>query len=249
MSPSRATPCGSLDLALAGTSVRLRPAGTLWIEAERALVAADLHLEKGSAFAARGQFLPPYDTRDTLERLEREIADLSPRLVVLAGDTLHDRQATVRLVPDDRARLAALARGRALVLIAGNHDPEGAEGVAGETAAEVRLAGLVIRHAPAADPAAARGEVAGHLHPCALVRGAAGRVRRRCFVTDGERLLLPAFGAFAGGLNVRDPAIAGLFARPPLAVATGRRAHPIPWRMLATEAGPAPRRRSGVQDA
>lgn len=236
--------CGSLGVVLAGTEVALRASGALWIEGERALVAADLHLEKGSAFAARGQMLPPYDTRETLARLEREIASLSPRIVILAGDTLHDRRAAARIAADDRARLAMLAQGRALVRIAGNHDPDRVAGLAGDMTGELRLAGLVIRHEPAPDAADAAGEVAGHLHPCAVLRGAAGRVRRRCFVTDGARLVLPAFGAFAGGLNVRDPAIAGLFPRPPLVAALGRGAHPIPWRMLSPDVRPAARRRA-----
>lgn len=242
-------PCGALDVQVAGLSVTLRPGGALWVGAERALVAADLHLEKGSAYAAGGQFLPPYDTRETLDRLEREIEALSPRTVVLAGDTLHDRRAVERLAPDDRARLLALGRGRTLALIAGNHDPDGLAHLAGEAVAEVHLAGLVIRHEPTPGRDAARGEVAGHLHPCALVRGAAGRVRRRSFVTDGTRLLLPAFGAFAGGLNVRDPAIAGLFTAAPLVAATGRRVHPVPWSMLAADGRPAPKRGLGVHRA
>jgi DNA ligase-associated metallophosphoesterase len=224
--------CGSLALALAGAEVRLRPSGAVWIAAAGALVAADLHLEKGSSYARRGQMLPPYDTRETLDRLEAEVAALQPRVVVLLGDSFHDENSERRLDAADAARLTALAGGRSLVWVIGNHDAEGPQALPGERAAELALAGLTLRHEP--QPGARAGEVAGHLHPTAKVRSPWGAVRRRCFATDAERLILPAFGAFAGGLNLRDPAFDGLFGRPPLAGALGRgRVHAIGWRSLA----------------
>ena len=230
------TPCGSLWIALNGVECALRCSGALWLPAERALVAADLHLEKGSAYAARGQLLPPYDTADTLARLEAEVTALDPRTVVLLGDSFHDVRALARIAPEHRVRLTALARGRTLVWAEGNHDiallAQGAAHLPGEVAREVRLARLVLRHEP--QPGRQAGEVAGHLHPCIrLARGRAG-LRRRAFVTDGERLLLPAFGAYAGGLNARNPAVATLFETPPLCAALGdRKVHPMPWGALA----------------
>ncbi len=229
------TPCGSLWIALNGTECALRCSGALWLPAERVLVAADLHLEKGSAYAARGQLLPPYDTADTLARLEAEVGMLDPRTVILLGDSFHDARALGRLAPEHSLGLAALALGRTLVWAEGNHDvallAERGGRLPGEVADEVRLASLVLRHEP--QPGRRLGEVAGHLHPCIkLARGRAG-LRRRAFVTDGERLLLPAFGAYAGGLNARDPAISALFAGPPLCAALGdRRVHPLPWGAL-----------------
>ena len=230
------TPCGSLWVEVNGTECALRCSGALWIATERTLVAADLHLEKGSAYAARGQLLPPYDTADTLTRLEAEIETLRPRAVVLLGDSFHDRRALTRLAPEHSLRLAALALGRTLVWAEGNHDiallSDTGGRPPGEVADQVRVATLLLRHEPVAGRRP--GEVAGHLHPCVkLVRGRTG-VRRRAFLTDGERLVLPAFGAYAGGLNVRDPAFAPLFAEPPLAAALGdRRVHPLAWSALA----------------
>ena len=229
-----AAPCGSLRLALAGSTATLRRSGALWLEAAGALVAADLHLEKGSSYAARGQMLPPYDTRETLNRLEAEVAALRPRTVVLLGDTFHDRASEDRLAADDAARLRALAAGRTLVWVVGNHDADGPRRLPGETAVELVLRGLSLRHEPREGPSP--GEAAGHLHPAAKVRAPRGVVRRRCFITDGERIVLPAFGAYAGGLNVRDAAFAGLFARPPLAGALGGvRVHAVGWRSLAAD--------------
>jgi len=224
--------CGSLRIGIAGVEATLRASGALWLAAERCLVVADLHLEKGSAYAVRGQMLPPYDTTDTLERLQAEIAALSPATVVLLGDTFHDARSEDRLAAADGARLRALAAGRSLVWVVGNHDADGPRRLPGEAVAELGVGPLTLRHEPRAGPRP--GEVAGHLHPAARVRASRGSVRRRCFVTDGERMVLPAFGAYAGGLNVRDLAFAGLFVRPPLAAALGQaRVHAVGWRSLA----------------
>jgi hypothetical protein len=222
---------GGLTLRVGDVEVLCRASGALWLEAEGALVVADLHLEKGSAFAARGQLLPPYDTGDTLGRLEAEVERLAPRTIVLLGDTFHDGGGEDRLCARDTARLNVLAQGRSLIWVLGNHDPGGPRGLPGESPAGLLLAGLCLVHEPAAGRAP--GEVAGHLHPCARVAGVGGSIRRRCFVTDGERLILPAFGAYAGGLNVRDPAIRSLLGRTRLTAVLGRDlVHPVPWRAL-----------------
>ena len=219
----------ALRMSLSGAEVAFRASGALWIEAERALVIADLHLEKGSAYAARGQMLPPYDTREGLARLAAEVAAARPKLVVMLGDAFHDAWAGERLSGEDAASISALAVGRTLVWVTGNHDPEPPRGLPGEAADELELSGLNLRHEPFAGPSP--GEASGHLHPCARIAAAGSSVRRRCFVTDGERVILPAFGAYAGGLNIRDAAFAGLFARPPLAIALGpRRVHAVGWK-------------------
>ena len=214
----------------------LRCSGALWLPDHGTLAAGDLHLEKGSAFAARGQMLPPYDSRATLDRLEAEIAELAPARVVLLGDSFHDTKSIARMAADDRARLDRLAFGRDWVWLEGNHDREAlttvdADAVSrlpGRVVGDLRLGALFLTHEPM--PEAEDGEVAGHLHPCARVVAHARMVRRPCFVTDGRRLILPAFGAFTGGLNVRDAAIAELFSEPPMAAALGRdRVHALTW--------------------
>jgi uncharacterized protein len=229
-----AADCGSLRVTIGAAQATLRVSGALWLAAERALVVADLHLEKGSSYAARGQMLPPYDTRETLRRLAAEVAALAPAVVILLGDTFHDRGSEDRLAADDAERLRDLARGRTLIWVVGNHDADGPRALPGDTADELGLCGLTLRHEP--QRGRQPGEVAGHLHPAARVKATRGSVRRRCFITDAERLILPAFGAYAGGLNVRDAAFAGLFARPPLAGALGRdRVHAVGWRSLGPD--------------
>jgi DNA ligase-associated metallophosphoesterase len=186
-------------LAIAGHELVADAAGALYCARERALIVADLHLEKGSSYAQRGVLLPPYDTAATLLRLAALIGRYNPRVVVALGDSFHDRRAGERIAVADRDRLAALQAGRGWIWIAGNHDPEPPAGLGGEAHTQWRLGPLVLRHEPTAG--AAPGELAGHLHPVARVWSSAGTTRRRCFVSDGTRCILPAFGAFTGGLN------------------------------------------------
>jgi DNA ligase-associated metallophosphoesterase len=223
--------CGGLAVEVHGAEALLRCSGALWLAQTRTLAVADLHFEKGSAYAARGQMLPPYDTRETLNRLEAEVAALAPEVLVFMGDTFHDQRAESRIAADDLARIAALARGRTLVWVIGNHDEEAPLDLPGDKVDDLSIGGLTLRHEPQAG--LQPGEAAGHLHPCVKVAGRGRAVRRRAFVTDGLRLILPAFGAYAGGLNIMDKAFAGLFCAPPLAGAMGAsRVHPIGWRSL-----------------
>jgi uncharacterized protein len=237
LAPSRRT-CGSLAVSVRGEACWLRCSGALWLPERHVLVAGDLHLEKGSSFARGGQFLPPFDSRATLDRLEAELDALRPRTVVLLGDSFHDSRALLRMAAEDRRRLERLSFGRDWVWVEGNHDRDtlrpdaSTTRLPGDVVETLAVGALTLTHEPR--PAPAPGEVAGHLHPAAKVVAYARGVRRPCFVTDGERLLLPAFGAFTGGLSVRDPAIADLFPAPPLLGALGRdRVHPIAWRTAA----------------
>ena len=234
LSPARHA-CGGLRVLIEGEPCVLRCSGALWVINHRALVAADLHLEKGSAFAARGQLLPPYDSRATLDRLEAEIEALQPASVILLGDSFHDSKSVGRMAPDDRARLDRLAQGRDLVWLEGNHDIRALAGalddLPGDIVETMQLGSLNLIHEPQGEPKS--GEVAGHLHPAARVAAYGRSIRRPCFVTDGRRAVLPAFGAFTGGLDVKDPAIAGLFADAPLAAALGRdKVHALAWDSL-----------------
>jgi DNA ligase-associated metallophosphoesterase len=184
-------------------------AGALYWPDESLLVVADLHLEKGSSFARRGMLLPPYDTTETLARLAQLIVRYAPRIVIALGDNFHDGDGPARLSDADRASLTALQRGREWVWIAGNHDPDPADGIGGTFAATLGLGALTFRHEPSRD--APDGELAGHLHPVARIVQRGRAVSRRCFATDGKSLVMPAFGAFTGGLNIRDRAFTSVF--------------------------------------
>lgn len=212
--------CGGLRCELNGEPVLLRPSGALLVERFGTLVVSDLHFEKGSHYARKGQLLPPYDTDATLARLEAEVEALAPATLVFLGDTFHDDGGEARLSASNAARIAALASGRRLIWIVGNHDEAGPRALPGEVAYAVTVGALTLTHEP--EPGRRPGEVAGHLHPCAKVVAYRRSVRSRAFLTDGERLIMPAFGAFTGGLNVLDVAYDGLFAGEPKAVALGR---------------------------
>lgn len=197
-------------VAIAGTAAVLDPAGALWLAGSRTLIVADLHLEKSSSFARRGMLLPPYDTGATLALLAELVRRRDPAKVVCLGDSFHDSGGFGRLSDVNRLQLAELQRGRSWFWVTGNHDPEFPARVDGDIGAEYSAEGLTFRHEPTAGAAA--GEIAGHLHPSARVRGRGRAVRCRAFATDGQRMVLPAFGVLAGGLNVLDRAFAPLFA-------------------------------------
>ena len=197
-------------LRLHGSAFVADPSGALYWPDEHLLVVADLHLEKGSSYAARRVFLPPYDTASTLMRLASVIARFEPKRVLALGDSFHDGGAPSRLLPHDVQALRAIQAGRDWLWIAGNHDPAPPAPLGGEGAAHLAIGHICFRHIPSRSPC--DGEIAGHLHPVAIVGGRAGAVRRRCFVADGLRCIMPAFGAYAGGLNLLEDAIGGLFA-------------------------------------
>lgn len=200
-------PC--VDLVVAGERLICDWAGCLYWPDEDTMVVSDLHLEKGSSFAEKGSFVPPHDTKATLARLALRLAVWQPARVISLGDSFHDPLAHERLSVDDSRKLNSLMEGREWFWISGNHDPAPPESLGGKGAREMMLGNLVFRHEPG--PGSQTGEIAGHLHPCGKIVRRSKSVRRPCFVTDGSRLILPSFGAFTGGLNIRHEAFEGLF--------------------------------------
>jgi uncharacterized protein len=195
-------------VSIAGVSLLADFSGALVWEEQSLLVVSDLHLEKGSSFAARGVLLPPYDTVATLSKLAAVIARHDPRMVIALGDSFHDRDAHQRLSDSDRDAILGLQARRDWIWISGNHDPVLPSDLGGVVASEVAIGQIVFRH----EPTGAFGEIAGHLHPKARVPTRGRTVERRCFACDGERAVMPAFGAYAGGLSIRDAAFAKIFA-------------------------------------
>lgn len=202
-------PPPAVEIEIHGAAALCDAYGALYLPEARTLVVSDLHLEKGAAFARRGQLLPPYDTLATLKLLESVIARYDPRIVISLGDNFHDRAGSALMPSLFREMIVGAARGREWIWINGNHDPDGAIGLPGMSADILCYGGLTFRHEPAAE--GSDGEVAGHLHPCATVRRREKSVRRPCFATDGRRLMMPAFGIMTGGLDLRHRAFEGLF--------------------------------------
>ncbi len=199
------------EIILAGERLLLDPAGAVFWPAASVLAVADLHFEKGTAAARRGQLVPPWDTRLTLSRLERLLLAWRPRVVVAVGDSFHDDGGTARLGGAERDSLGAMAEAARFVWVRGNHDPAPPAGVPGIAAGEWTEGPLVFRHQASALPVRPEGEISGHFHPKARIATRAGEVVRPCFVSDEFRLMLPAFGAYTGGLDVTSPALAAVF--------------------------------------
>lgn len=176
-----------------------------WPE-RRAIVVADLHLEKGSSYARRGVMLPPYDTAVTLDRLAAVIARLNPECVIALGDSFHDLDGGKRLAERDRSKLLELQDGREWLWISGNHDSEKIERVGGRFLDVLRISSIIFRHEAAGEEF----EIVGHYHPVARISLRGQTLRRRCFVSSPHRIVLPAFGAFTGGLNVRHRNLAAV---------------------------------------
>lgn len=193
-----------------GEGVVLDPSGALWWPEQSTLVFADIHFEKGSFYALGGQFLPPYDTRTTLRRIQAAVAARRPARVIALGDSFHDRKAADRLDEMEREALLGLGRAADWIWIAGNHDPALSSDLGGVIASEVCIGPIAFRH----EPTGAYGEIAGHLHPKARVATRSRVTERRCFASDGERAVMPAFGAYAGGLSIRDRAFTKIFGAP-----------------------------------
>ena len=199
-----------LAFSLVDTVLIADPSGAIWWPERRTLVVADLHLEKGAAFARRGALLPPYDTRATLATLDALIRRLEPATVVALGDSFHDLQGAAHLRADDATALATLVARQEWIWVAGNHDPAPGPALGGRVVADtLPLGPLMLRHE--AVPDTAPGELSGHFHPKAAISVHGRRLTCRCFVADETRVILPAFGSYTGGLDVRDPAISGLF--------------------------------------
>lgn len=197
------------EVLVCGKVFSTHPSGALYWPDQKTLIVSDLHLEKGSAAAGNGQLLPPYDTRSTLRTLASVMDLYDPDRVISLGDSFHDEEAADRLPHVDRERLRILGQGREWYWITGNHDPVLPGWLDGAVCPVLNIDGIRFRHEPVNGEQSH--EIAGHLHPSARLSRRGASVRRKCFVSNGARLVLPAFGAFAGGLNVLDDAFMPLF--------------------------------------
>ena len=208
------------DFRLCEAALTALPSGALYWADQGVLVVSDLHLGKSERIARRsGVLLPPYEVTETLSRLDADIATTAPRLVICLGDSFDDLEAA-DLAEDHALWLMRLMAGRRWVWIEGNHDP-GPVDLGGEHRTELTLGPLTFRHIALLG---ARGEVSGHYHPKMRVAGQS----RRCFLLDGTRVILPAYGTYTGGLSSDSLAFSGLMEDGAIAILTGRKALPVP---------------------
>ena len=199
----------SLATELNGVNVVCDFRGVLYLPNSKTLIVSDLHLEKGAAFARRGLLHPPYDTSQTLDKLHQCIDYFAPQTVISLGDSFHDQLGSEFLPEMARSQLKQMQTGRDWIWISGNHDPKPHKSIEGDCMEEVTCETLQLRHEPSDDDKI--GEISGHLHPAAVITRRGKSVRRACFATDGNRLIMPSFGATTGGLSLKHKAFKGLF--------------------------------------
>lgn len=210
------------EFNIRGVKLAALGTGGLWWAERNALIVSDLHLGKSERIARRGgPLLPPFETQETLSRLELDIARTDAKTVICLGDSFDDAQASHRLEEAAKNRILRLQAGRKWIWIEGNHDP-GPIGLTGEHLAEIRIGPLTFRHIAVAS---AMGEISGHYHPKISVKNQS----RRCFLYDAARVILPAYGAYTGGLKAADPVLRNLFCPPAFAVMTGEKPRALPY--------------------
>lgn len=194
-----------VSFSFAGELLRPLVCGALYWPAQHTLLVADLHFEKASAFARRGWLLPPHDTADTLRLLIDAIELTGARRVICLGDSFHDRGGPDRLPFGPRGALKALTHSLDWLWITGNHDDTTGAALGGRVMTEARIGALTLRHE--ADPDDPAPELSGHFHPKVAVHVRGRRIVRRAFAVSSSKIILPAYGAFTGGLDIADPAI------------------------------------------
>lgn len=205
---------------LSQTTLHALPSGALWAPQTGTLTVSDLHLGKSDRVARRsGRMLPPYETRATLDKLDAVIDAVRPARVICLGDSFDDLSAANSLDEIEKMQLARQQAGRDWIWIEGNHDP-GPVDLGGRHLSEYSEGGMTYRHIASSAVA----EVSGHYHPKCSLRGGT----RPAFLIDASRVIMPAFGAYTGGLNARHPSLRALMATDALAVLTGKRALPVP---------------------
>ncbi len=209
--PMSTLPPAQCPVSFAGVPLVADGAPALWWAEQRTLIVADIHLDKGASLNRQGLMVPSYDTAETLGRLEALVRQYQPQRVVCLGDSVHRRDSWARLpAPVVSHVRRCLAKVEDWVWITGNHDPEGDGRIPGRFLPRLDLGPLSLTHEPPLSHTPGRPTLCGHLHPKVRVQVGGRRISGRCFVIWHDLLIVPAFGAFTGGLSVTDPAIASL---------------------------------------
>lgn len=216
-----------IELSFAGCALTALGSGALWWQAQKLLVVSDLHLGKSERVRRRGgPAMPPYETRDTLLRLEQALEETTPATVICLGDSFDDVDAAKSLSEAERMWIARLQAGRRWIWIEGNHDP-GPIDMGGEHLAELHLTPLVFRHIALPDE---HSEVSGHYHPKVAVQTRLRKISRPAFLFDRDRIILPAFGTYTGGLRSDANVLSDLMRPDAMAILTGKTPRLVPMR-------------------
>lgn len=213
------------DFSFCGEALQALRSGALYLPAKKMLCVSDLHFGKAQRYALHGgAALPPYETQDTLGKLEQDICATQPQTIVCLGDSFDRMGASEDMVPQTKEFLLRLQEKRRWIWIEGNHDPSPL-GMGGENLAEFELDRLVFRHIAQSNHS---GEISGHYHPKITLRLRARSITRRCFITDANRIIMPAYGTYTGGLSVRSDPLKSYFDSSAICILTGETMHTVP---------------------
>ncbi len=211
--------------SFADQTLTARATGTLWWESEKLLCVSDMHLGKSERIARKhGGLLPPFETQDTLARLGDDILTLNPKTVICLGDSFDDLECLDSLNTANHKRLCALTAGRTWIWIEGNHDA-GPVDLGGTHMKHYMRHGIVFRHIA---EKTGLPEISGHFHPKARIPTAARGISRKCFLTDKNKIIMPAFGTYTGGLSANHDALSTMMQPDAIAILTGQKAVPFP---------------------
>ena len=186
-----------------GEVFEMHPSGALYWPSQLSLLVADLHFEKGSSYHKTGQFLPPYDTHQTLEKLETVIKYFKPRRIFFLGDTFHDMSAWKRMPDVNKSRLLDVVEDLEVVWIEGNHDQGGLPDRF-KSVKNIEVDGITLRHIM--QRSFIGPEISAHFHPAGVIKFRGMRIRRPCFIKSGQKFVVPSFGVLTGGLDFSDDA-------------------------------------------
>ena len=188
--------------------------GGLYLPDFQSLIISDLHIGKGAAHRRNGQ-IPGYDTDNTLARLDAAISHAKPKQTILLGDSFHSQEQANSLPTYHREHIAQIATQTQLIWIEGNHDPHLPHSVPGEHCSYLSLGTLLLSHQPVYQSDHPKtliaGQIVGHFHPKAKLQLSARNFSAKCFIHDASLMILPAFGAYTGGLNILHTDIQALF--------------------------------------
>ena len=193
----------------------------IWPE-KSTVVVSDLHLAKGTSYANKGIFLPPYDSIETLSVLNSVLTHYSPNRVICLGDSFHDDAAAKRLRSEEKNIIRQFTRSYDWVWITGNHDPAPTTTLGGTIVSHIGISNLIFRHITIGEGAV--GEISGHFHPKARFKIKGKTLSTRCFILDDtNKVILPAFGTYTGGLDISHPTIQALFSANYMVLLLGQR--------------------------
>ena len=173
----------------------------LWRE-ENILVVSDLHLEKGSSYKLSGQFIPPYDTKDTLERLKKIIDKVKPNLLILLGDIFHDKYSLKRMNDTDKKLFNDIISKIKTIFVEGNHDANTLD-LNRSTHKFYEKNNLFFKHIFSNEK---KLEISGHYHPSVSIKHKGIKLRCPCFIVSKNKIILPSFGKYTGGLDLKEEA-------------------------------------------